>query len=450
MVQRLYLLLACLCCSLSAAERVINACDSTTQWTTSNSATVTATTRGTSSAVSIAIPANTSNGPGSATGVGEAILHSGSPFYPAGATDTYDGIRFWVKGNGTTKWGNIQLRFGDNWSRAWALFPVTTSWTEVTIPWREFYQQNYEGTMDNHYKTIFRLVFTSGFNQRDGHPLRNIPAHGYDIDDIRFVSGITLPPTPPITGLSIKNTMAKLQSGQPVKIVVMGASISWGLKLSSPATEAWPYKLEQLLRARYGNGVSVVNAAIPGFNSFEGGCALGWFANDREPVDLIMAADWCYNDYPDAEFVTGGVGEIANNYRNFFEQVLRRGNSEVLHVQSGLHCEPGNFDYMDAANTALSNLCDAMNVYKADVYGNFKAKGQPWLTANYYTFSGDYGHYNADAHAAAAQIVMDSIIAAERFTLTVVNGNGGGSYASAATVTISANAPPAGQIFDRW
>ena len=35
-------------------------------------------------------------------------------------------------------------------------------------------------------------------------------------------------------------------------------------------------------------------------------------------------------------------------------------------------------------------------------------------------------------------------------TLTVANGTGGGSYAAGAQVSIAANAPPAGQVFDKW
>jgi len=36
------------------------------------------------------------------------------------------------------------------------------------------------------------------------------------------------------------------------------------------------------------------------------------------------------------------------------------------------------------------------------------------------------------------------------FVLTVNNGSGSGSYLAGANVSISANAPPAGQVFDQW
>ena len=36
------------------------------------------------------------------------------------------------------------------------------------------------------------------------------------------------------------------------------------------------------------------------------------------------------------------------------------------------------------------------------------------------------------------------------YALTMVNGTGGGTYAAGATVTVTANAPPAGQVFSTW
>jgi hypothetical protein len=43
-----------------------------------------------------------------------------------------------------------------------------------------------------------------------------------------------------------------------------------------------------------------------------------------------------------------------------------------------------------------------------------------------------------------------TITALPTFTVTVVNGTGGGNYAAGATVTVTANAPASGKLFDRW
>ena len=140
----------------------------------------------------------------------------------------------------------------------------------------------------------------------------------------RTAPAAELPSTPLPQGNSIQNTVNKMNAQQPVTIVVMGASISWGLQTANPAQDHWPGKLESLLRNYFGySGITVVNAAVPGFNSFEGACATGAFIFGREPVDLVMAADWCYNDFPDTDQQAFGISQIANNYEAFFGLVLR-------------------------------------------------------------------------------------------------------------------------------
>lgn len=408
----------CIICGTSAlaAQQVLNSCESATGWTTVAPATVSVVSGTSGNALRASFPATNAPNPGGGPTSGGMRLRNTNDdsFYPVGGTANYGGIRFLVRGDAGTQWGNIMFRYGANYTRAWALFPVTTTWTEVTIPWREFFQQNFDGPMDTHYKETFWIEFASGFLQTYGHPLSGLPAQAYEIDEIRFVDGVNLPATPLPQGSSIKKTVNKLKAKQPVNIVVMGASISWGLKTANPAQDHWPLKLETLLRNRYGyNGVTVVNAAVPGFNSWEGACAAGAYIFAKEPVDLVLVADWCYNDFPDTDQQAFGISQIAKNYEAFFGLVLRRGNSEVMHVQSGLNCEAGNFNLMDGANAALSTLCDTMNVYKADVYGAFKAQGQAWLTANYYTFAGDFAHFNAAGHTRVSEIVRDAFAAAE-------------------------------------
>jgi len=398
---------------LRAAQLSIHSCDSASGWNVVSPATVSVVPgAAATTALRVNFVATSAPNPGGGPSPGALRLRNTNddPFYPAAGTDTYGGIRFWVRGDASTKWGNIQFRYGAGYTRAWALFPITSTWTEITIPWREFFQQNFDGPMDTHYKETFWIEYTSGFSQTYGHPLSGLPAQAYEIDDIRFVDGVTLPATPLPQGNSIQKTVNKMKAKQAVKIVVMGASITWGLQSANPAQDHWPKKLETLLRNYYGyTGITVINAAVPAFNSWEGACAAGAFIFNQEPVDLVMAADWCYNDYPDTDQQAFGISQIAKNYEAFFGLVLRRGNSEVMHIQSGLNCEAGKFNLMDGTNTALSNLCDSMNIFKADMYGTFKALGQPWLTANYYTIAGDFAHYNATAHIRVSEIVFDAI-----------------------------------------
>jgi hypothetical protein len=54
------------------------------------------------------------------------------------------------------------------------------------------------------------------------------------------------------------------------------------------------------------------------------------------------------------------------------------------------------------------------------------------------------------ASTARAFSILDSPPATTSYTLTVINGSGGGSYAAGIKVSITANAAPAGQVFQSW
>ena len=76
------------------------------------------------------------------------------------------------------------------------------------------------------------------------------------------------------------------------------------------------------------------------------------------------------------------------------------------------------------------------------------------------TFDRWTGATVADANAASTFLTMPAAnatvtatyktVAVANYTLTVTHGTGGGSYQAGATVTISADAPPSGQVFDKW
>jgi hypothetical protein len=399
--------LAMVSLAVPAAELLIDSCDSTAVWQVGGGGAVAATTRsGFGSAIKILMPQIAIGGELPFVDRG---LNIGT-FIPVGSTVNYQGIRFWVKGDGSTKWGNVDLIYGPSYFRFAAQFPITTAWTEVTVPWREFTQRFFDGNLESHVKDVHRIRFTNESNRFPGHPYQAVPPMSYEIDDIRMVDGLALASTPIPSGTSVQNTVAKLRAKQPVKIVVMGASIAYGVGVPFPATDSWPYKLQERLKATYGyTNIAVLNHSIGGSASYMGGASLGWFSYDVEPVDMLIICDWCYNDLTNAGTRPNAPANIADNYQRVLGMVLRRAKSDVLLVNSGLHCEPGNFDRMDAVCDAIKNAGVGMKVQTADVYGAFKALGQPYLTANYYTI--DYVHHNALAHTHASQVIHDAILA---------------------------------------
>jgi hypothetical protein len=406
-------LFAALTLNAFASDLLLNDCNTAAAWAGSNGATVIAAAGPSDPAIQITLPANNGGA------IPEAYVTNAAtaPYVPSGSTATYDGITFWVKGDGSTAWGNIALWYDNvNYYRAYAQFPITTAWAQVFIPWREFYQRSLTGRLETQYPQIFGILFTNSTNVFDGHPLQAVPAMSYQVDNIAMAASIPLAPTPLPTGISIRNTIAKLKAKQPVKIVVAGASIAWGLKCPNPGTDCWPYKLQQLLQTQFGySNITVINTAIGGFGSFQGACTLGWFSFSQEPIDLIITCDWDTNDHFNASALDS---EIGHNYENLFGYALRQNQFELMNVQSGLIVDPstpGAFHSMDATNATVQGVCNAMNIYTADMYGKFQALGEQWLHDNYYDFAGGYFdtvHFNALAHTAAAQIVLDAFIAA--------------------------------------
>ncbi|MBO1076328.1 arylesterase [Roseomonas marmotae] len=79
--------------------------------------------------------------------------------------------------------------------------------------------------------------------------------------------------------------MAKAQAPAPLKLMILGDSITAGYGL--PEAEAWPVKLEAALKAA-GEAVRVINAGVSGDTTAGGKSRLDWALADR-PDAVIVA-----------------------------------------------------------------------------------------------------------------------------------------------------------------
>ncbi|MGD0090611.1 MAG: YDG domain-containing protein, partial [Planctomycetota bacterium] len=393
------------------------------------------------------------------------------PYYQTlGSTDSFDGLAFWVHGDGSTNWGVLDVMYSAGWYHYYALFPVTTTWTEVVIPWREFYQFYFLGPIEDNYKQIFSIGFRNGDIWPAGPPTYTmywndsaIPAMNYDIDEIRFVNGLTLAPTPVPNGSGIDNTVTKLRAGQPVKIVVMGSAISAGKNNPSPATRCWPSQLQGLLVTQFGytthpNDITVVNNSRSGgkpsvmgasMKSWQAGSMLGWLVFDQPNTDLFIGADWGYNDVcPNDENNFNLTTEIVRNYQNLYGVVLRHTPGiEAMYLHSGLNCQPGTiggvtaFNALDPFYFGMKTLCNTMNVFTVDAYGDFQMHGENWLETSpqppdgesYYT--GNYEAYVYPGHTRVAQLICGAMAKVAVITLGSLNQTYNGTPESATATT---------------
>ncbi len=85
---------------------------------------------------------------------------------------------------------------------------------------------------------------------------------------------------------------------------------------------------------------------------------------------------------------------------------------------------------------------------------NGQIAGMPTASGSWvfsYSFQSYFVVTDAASNTAAASLAMSVVPAPDTyFTLTVVNGSGGGFYLTNSTVSISANAAPTGEVFDDW
>lgn len=403
-----------------SAEIQLTACDSLDNWSTYGGAVVNSASthdEGTG-AVHVEVPEVPAAGSGGGIDYGFTVDKRGA-FW-----NDYQAIRFMVKGDGSSNWGQVVLISDpDIYCRYYTTFPLENgTWTEVTLPWREFLQQKVKGMIEDHLDEIFCIRFCSATSREPAYPYGDVPAYSLDVDNIRLVNGLTLDDTPIPSGTSIDNVVAKLNAQQPVKIVVMGASIAYGNGCSDPENESWPAQLEPLLRDHYGyDQITVVNKAVGGFSSYQAAALLGRYCYDEEPIDLLILSTFFYNDFMGwGEELPETVDDVVDNHERLFGTVLRRDSFDVMCCINGLHVEAGDLTRCDPVVDALEPLWPLMNIHTADIYHEFQDLGYTFLVDNYYP-DGDHVHYHEVGQLHAAQIVRDAIIAAGSplITLTV-------------------------------
>ena len=229
-------------------ELLVASCDSTASVSVGNGASVAAADHGGDPAVEITLP----------DGSAYAFIN-----IPNGAQwPSYDGLRFWVRSD-TTTWNTVGIIYSGSWFRYYAGFPITTTWTEVTIPWREFTQRNYEGPIESHLSEVHTFDFSIKPSiTKDNQPRTNFV---FEIDNIRLVDGLSLSPTPTPPSVDLPRTKAKVAASQQLNIVCLGTSITYGLKLGDRTTQAYPALLESSLQTSLGYGdINAVNFGLPG------------------------------------------------------------------------------------------------------------------------------------------------------------------------------------------
>ncbi len=323
---------------------------------------------------------------------------------PINGTKEWDkaaGLSFYVKGDGSTNWGGLELIDKSDYSLRYAFcFPLdSTEWRKVVVPWRELIPELAGPLVD-----ADRGYAPSGFGNLwfgKWFYWREYPAHSFAIDQVVLEDKLDLPPVTQAEGL--RRVRARLAARQPVTLVTMGDSLSDKRHWANRETlwcELLAKRLEQTGRSR----VTLINPAIGGTTLNQNLVLMPCWLRDTPHPDLVTV--WFgFNDWDSG--VRGP--RFAQYLRSAIERIRRLtgGSADILLLTT---CPAyARWDSMSEMEQAVRDIAKEANVGLADIAAMFRKTGSPdeALKQNYWAW--DKIHLGAAGHEAVATSVMSEL-----------------------------------------
>jgi len=339
----------------------------------------------------------------------EFVENARSGFFTAGvrATSQWDeaaGISFWVKGDGSSNWGGLELIDASNYALRYGFcFPIdSTEWRKITVPWCDL---------------VPELPAGAPVDARLGYPPSEFgnlwfgkwcywgqyPAHSFTIDQIALEKDIPVDAkdyTPSAAGTP--RLLAKLRAEQPVTIATMGDSLSDKRHWANREV-LWSQLLAEKLEKQFGSEVTLVNPAIGGTQLTQNLVLMPRWVQDHPRPDLVTI--WFgFNDFD------GGMrGEHFRRMLRFAVDRIRRmtdGQSEVL-LMTTCPAVP-RWDAMEELAEAVRVVAAEKKTGLADVSAVFHRTGAD-PAARRSLFCRDSVHLGPPGHDLAAETVMQAI-----------------------------------------
>jgi lysophospholipase L1-like esterase len=318
--------------------------------------------------------------------------------------DRAAGISFWVKGDGSSHCGGVQLVWNEDYTQRYdAAFPIDgTAWTKVVLAWSDLIpalSNPASAPLDAHGdhppSRLGRLWFGKWWYWGD------YAAHRYAIDDIRLEPVIPVPEAPrPAAGAALARVRAKLAAHQPITVVAMGDSLT-DVRHWSNRERNWPAFFQAMAKDAWGSEVTVVNTAMGGTELRQNLVVVPrWVATTPHP-DLVVV-EFGGNDW------NGGMRQAA--FAAAQADAIRRirratgGTADVLVVAT--LPSVATWDAIGelaeacrgAAKQEEAGLCDAFALFH-----RLGAQDRERLYAN------DHVHLGEPGQRALAQAVLEAI-----------------------------------------
>ena len=321
--------------------------------------------------------------------------------------DQAQGFSVYVKGDGSTNWGGLELIDKSDYSLRYGFcFPIdSTEWKKILVSWSDLIPELAGPLVNAQHGYAPSRVGNFWFGK--WHYWRDYPAHSYAIDQIVLEKAIALgsDESNPQTGL--KRVAAKLKNKQPITIVTMGDSLSDKRHWANRQI-LWSEQLVRDLTSIYGCEVTLVNPAL-------GGTALN--------QNLILMPKWLRQaPTPDLVTVWFGFNDWDNKVRGprFKEYMLlavdrirrlTRGSADVLLMTT---CPAhGRWDTMQEMEKAVREVAQEKVTGLVDIAAEFHKVESPDKALQQQYWAWDKTHLGTNGHAVVAKTVLKAIKQAE-------------------------------------
>ncbi|MBT3378375.1 MAG: hypothetical protein HN742_34980 [Lentisphaerae bacterium] len=317
------------------------------------------------------------------------------------AWDRYQGVSFWVKGDGSEQFGCLALQGRYAFV---TYFPLSnTEWHKLTVPWSELVPESQVDPIGTPGSMPPSGINTIRFGSRWTiyHNNAKIPEHTFCIDQIQLEEEVA--PAPPVPApRPFADVLELLKQRKPIRIQCMGDSITAGTGLGNRDMERYATLVQRDLRQWLGtDDIHCLSKAVGGARSTD---ARAWVPRDYvgEAPDLVTM--WYgYNDKS---------GAFTRDYykrslKNCVDRVLRAtaGKSAVLLFATGPGCGP-RFVMLDDYAEAARELAEERGLPCFDVNRLLKGVGRDKIQ----DFFCDMAHPNAEGHKLIADGLCEFLI----------------------------------------
>lgn len=322
------------------------------------------------------------------------------------AWDQAAGFSFWVKGDGSSQFGGLELIYDDDYALRYdyCFSAKGTEWTKVVIAWSDLVpvlpgaRARTLGAGANPPSKVTAFWFGKWWYWGD------YPPGTFTIDEIRLEpkierdANVLMPPSAPLGRL-----MQKLKTGRPITIVTMGDSLT-DTRHWANRTVVWPALVADQLQAKYKSAVTVINPAI-------GGTLL--------QQNLVLIPRWL-EKAPEPDLVTVFFGgndwesgmrgeEFTAACRDAVDRIRRatQGKADVLLMTTNPTME--RWETMAELGAACRTAARDRDAGLADTEAAFHVAGK---TGRNVLYVDDRVHLSPAGHAVVAETVLNAIAGA--------------------------------------